>query len=290
VIKVKVHLECIPCFLRQALEAIGMSSDDEVMREEALRAVMSYLLHEEWAKTIPELGTNVHRIVKRVTGKEDPYKRLKEKCNEMALNLHPKLELTVKSSNDPWLMAAKIAIAGNTIDFGPRMEINLKQEIQNVLEGELGINDIDLLKKSALKSKSTLYLADNAGETFFDRILIGELVKRDIDVTYVVKGAPILNDATLRDAEIAGIESVAKVISTGTDCTGLLFRECSKKFLREFENSSLVISKGQGNYESLNDVKNKEIFFLLKIKCPIIAEDIGAKTGSIVLKRFFENE
>jgi len=288
--KVKVHLECIPCFLRQALEAIGMSSDDEVMREEALRAVMSYLLHEEWAKTIPELGTNVHRIVKRVTGKEDPYKRLKEKCNEMALNLHPKLELTVKSSNDPWLMAAKIAIAGNTIDFGPRMEINLKQEIQNVLEGELGINDIDLLKKSALKSKSTLYLADNAGETFFDRILIGELVKRDIDVTYVVKGAPILNDATLRDAEIAGIESVAKVISTGTDCTGLLFRECSKKFLREFENSSLVISKGQGNYESLNSVKNKEIFFLLKIKCPIIAEDIGAKTGSIVLKRFFENE
>ena len=288
--KVKVHLECIPCFLRQALEAIGMSSDDEAMREEALRAVMSYLLHEEWTKTIPELGTNVHRIVKRITGNEDPYKRLKEKCNTMASKLYPKLEPTVKNSKDPLLTAAKIAIAGNTIDFGPRMEINLRQAVEKMLGGELVINDIERLKKSALESKNILYLADNAGETFFDRTLIEELEKQNINVTYVVKGAPILNDATFRDAEMAGIDSVANVVSTGTDCVGVLFNECSKDFLKEFENSRLVISKGQGNYESLNDVKNKEIFFLLKIKCPIIAEDIGAKTGSIVLKRFFENE
>ena len=276
--------------MRQALEAIGMSSDDEAMREEALRAVMSYLLHEEWTKTIPELGTNVHRIVKRITGNEDPYKRLKEKCNTMASKLYPKLEPTVKNSKDPLLTAAKIAIAGNTIDFGPRMEINLRQAVEKMLGGELVINDMERLKKSALESKNILYLADNAGETFFDRTLIEELEKQNINVTYVVKGAPILNDATFRDAEMAGIDGVANVVSTGTDCVGVLFNECSKEFLKEFENSRLVISKGQGNYESLNDVKNKEIFFLLKIKCPIIAEDIGAKTGSIVLKRFFENE
>lgn len=286
----KPHLECVPCFLRQASEAIMMSTDDEVVREEALREVMSYLLYEEWGKAIPELGTNVHRIVKRVTGNEDPYKQLKDECNEMASNLYPKLELAVKNSNDPLLTAAKIAIAGNTIDFGPKIEIDVEKEVQKVLEGKLAINDIDQLKGSAQKSKDILYLADNAGETFFDRILIGELVRRDINVTYVVKGGPILNDATLRDAEMAGINSVAKVISTGTDCAGVLFSECSKHFLREFEKSSLVISKGQGNYESLNDVKNKEIFFLLKIKCPIIAEDIGAKKASTVLKRFLKNE
>ncbi len=286
----KPHLECVPCFLRQASEAIMMTTDDEVVREEALREVMSYLLYEEWRKAIPELGTNVHRIVKRVTGNEDPYKQLKDECNEMASNLYPKLELAVKNSNDPLLTAAKIAIAGNAIDFGPRIEIDVEKEVQKVLEGKLAINDIDQLKGSAQKSKDILYLADNAGETFFDRILIGELVRRDINVTYVVKGGPILNDATLRDAEMAGINSVAKVISTGTDCAGVLFSECSKHFLREFEKSSLVISKGQGNYESLNDVKNKEIFFLLKIKCPIIAEDIGAKKASTVLKRFLKNE
>lgn len=286
----KPHLECVPCFLRQASEAIMMSTDDEVVREEALREVMSYLLYEEWGKAIPELGTNVHRIVKRVTDNEDPYKQLKDECNEMASNLYPKLETAVKNSNDPLLTAAKIAIAGNTIDFGPKIEIDVEKEVQKVLEGKLAINDIDQLKGSAQKSKDILYLADNAGETFFDRILIGELVRRDINVTYVVKGGPILNDATLRDAEMAGINSVAKVISTGTDCAGVLFSECSKHFLREFEKSSLVISKGQGNYESLNNVKNKEIFFLLKIKCPIIAEDIGAKKASTVLKRFLKNE
>lgn len=286
----KPHLECVPCFLRQASEAIMMSTDDEVVREEALREVMSYLVYEEWGKAIPELGTNVHRIVKRVTGNKDPYKQLKDECNETASKLYPKLEPAVKNSNDPLLTAAKIAIAGNAIDFGPRIEIGIEKEVQKVLEGKLAINDIDQLKGSAQKSKDILYLADNAGETFFDRILIGELVKRDINVTYVVKGGSILNDATLRDAEMAGINSVAKVISTGTDCTGVLFSECSKHFLREFEKSSLVISKGQGNYESLNDVKNKEIFFLLKIKCPIIAEDIGAKKASTVLKRFLKNE
>jgi uncharacterized protein with ATP-grasp and redox domains len=267
-----------------------MSSDDDMVREEVLREVMNYLLYEAWTKLIPELGTNVHRIVKRITHNEDPYKQLKEKCNKMALNLYPKLKLAVRNSNDPLLTASKIAIAGNAIDFGPRMETNLIWAVQNVLESELVINDVGQLEKSALKSRDILYLADNAGETFFDRILIGELVKGDINVTYVVKGGSILNDTTLRDAEMAGINSVAKIISTGTDCVGVLFSECSKEFLREFENSKLVISKGQGNYESLNDVKNKEIFFLLKIKCPIIAEDIGAKTGSTVLKRFFKNE
>jgi uncharacterized protein with ATP-grasp and redox domains len=267
-----------------------MSTNDEVVREKALREVMTYLLHEEWGNPLPELGTNVHRIVKKVTGNKDPYKQLKDECNEVASKFYSKLEPAVKNSNDPLLTAAKIAIAGNAIDFAPRIEIDIEQEVQKVLEGKVAINDITQLRESAQKSKDILYLADNAGETFFDRILIGELVKRDINVTYVVKGGPILNDATLRDAEMAGINSVAKIVSTGTDCTGILFSECSKHFLREFENCSLVISKGQGNYESLNDVKNKEIFFLLKIKCPIIAENIGAKKASTVLKKFLKNE
>jgi uncharacterized protein with ATP-grasp and redox domains len=286
----KPHLECVPCFLRQASEAIMMSTDDELVREKALREAVRYLLHEEWGRPIPELGTNVHRIVKRVTGNEDPYKQLKDDCNEMASKLSPKLEQTVENSHDPFLKAAKIAIAGNAIDFGPTIELNIAKEVQKVLEGKLAINDIDQLKESAQKSKDALYLADNAGETFFDRILIGELVKQDINVTYVVKGGPILNDATLRDAEIAGINNVAKVISTGTDCAGVLFNECSKHFLREFENSSLIISKGQSNYESLNNLKNKEIFFLLKTKCRIIAEDIGTRSASTILKRFIKHE
>ena len=281
----KAHLECIPCLLRQVLEATKMSTTDEVVREKSLREVTIYLSNEQWTKILPELGTNVHRIVKRVTGNIDPYKQLKEKYNYTALELYPKLKFIVENSEDPLLAATKVAIAGNVIDFGPKVNISLEEEVKNVLDNELVINDIGQLRKSVLKSGKLLYLADNAGETVFDRILIEELLKRNVEVTYAVKDAPILNDATFRDAEIARITDIAEVMSIGTDCTGILFEECSKKFIEEFENSSLVISKGQGNYESLNDIKDKEIFFLLKIKCPIIADDVKVQAGSTVLKR-----
>jgi len=284
---VKTHLECIPCFLRQVLEALDMSTNDEDIREKTLREVMSYFLREKWNKNTPELGTNVHRIVKRITGNSDPYEKLKEKYNRLALDLYPKLKQIVKSSEDPLLTAARIAISGNAIDFGPRTEIDIEKELINVLQQGLAIIDIDQLEDSALRTKKILYLADNAGETFLDRILIEELVKREVKVTYVVKDAAILNDATFQDAEISGVAQVARVISTGTDCMGILFNECSDEFLKEFKMSELVISKGQGNYESLNDTINKEIFFLLKIKCPIIAENIGYNVGSLVLKRCF---
>jgi uncharacterized protein with ATP-grasp and redox domains len=269
------------------LEALDMSTNDEDIREKTLREVMSYFLREKWNKNTPELGTNVHRIVKRITGNSDPYEKLKEKYNRLALDLYPKLKQIVKSSEDPLLTAARIAISGNAIDFGPRTEIDIEKELINVLQQGLAIIDIDQLEDSALRTKKILYLADNAGETFLDRILIEELVKREVKVTYVVKDAAILNDATFQDAEISGVAQVARVISTGTDCMGILFNECSDEFLKEFKMSELVISKGQGNYESLNDTINKEIFFLLKIKCPIIAENIGYNVGSLVLKRCF---
>jgi uncharacterized protein with ATP-grasp and redox domains len=264
-----------------------MSSTDVATRESALREVMNYLSNAQWDRTTPELATNVHRLIKRVTGNADPYSQLKEKYNRTALELYPKLDAIVEASEDPLLTAAKLAIAGNIIDFGPKMDINLEKDIKDALSNDLTINDIDKLKRSLLESKKVLYLADNAGETVFDKLLIEELLKQEVEVTYAVKDAPILNDATFQDAETAGITRIANVISIGTDCTGMLLGECSPKFLKEFENCSFIISKGQGNYESLSDITHKEIFFLLKVKCPIIAEDVGVKTGSTILKRTF---
>jgi uncharacterized protein with ATP-grasp and redox domains len=154
-----------------------MSADDEAIRKEALREVLSYLLLEEWIISPPEMGTNVHRIVKRITGNRDPYKKLKERYDRIASDLYPKLKHIVQNSEDPLLIAAKVAISGNAIDFGPRIEVDIEKEVRNVLERGLAINDIVQLKESASRSKSVLYLADNAGETFFDKILIEEIVK-----------------------------------------------------------------------------------------------------------------
>jgi uncharacterized protein with ATP-grasp and redox domains len=271
--------------LRQAIEATKLSSSDLAIRECALREVMNYLSNIYWDRTTPELATYVHRLIKKVTCNPDPYSQLKEKYTNAALEVYPKLAAIVESSKDPLLTAAKIAIAGNVIDFGLKLDINLEKEISDVLNDSLAINDVDKLREAIIESKNILYLADNAGETVFDKLLIEELVKQKAQVVYAVKDAPILNDATFQDAEAAGITKIAKVISIGTDCTGILVRECSSKFLNDFENCRLVISKGQGNYESLNDTSDKEIFFLLKVKCPIIAEDVGVKTGLAILKK-----
>ena len=280
----KVHLDCIPCFLRQALEAVKMSTNNDAIREKALREVVTYLSQVRWTTNIPRIGTEVHRIVKKVTGNSDPYKQLKNKYNKLAAQLYPKLEFMVKNSSDPLFTALKIAIAGNAIDFGPKAEINLEKEVKNALTNELAINHIESFRYELKPETDLLYLADNSGETFFDRILLEELTKFKTRIVYVVKGGPILNDATIDDAKIAQIDKIADVISTGTDCAGIIFDECSEEFIEAFKKSSIVISKGQGNYESLNEVKDKKIFFLLKVKCPIVGKKIGARVGSIVLK------
>lgn len=280
----KVHLDCIPCFLRQALEAVKMSTNNDAIREKALREVVTYLSQVRWTTNIPRIGTEVHRIVKKVTGNSDPYKQLKNKYNKLAAQLYPKLEFMVKNSSDPLFTALKIAIAGNAIDFGPKAEINLEKEVKNALTNELAINHIESFRHELKPETDLLYLADNSGETFFDRILLEELTKFKTRIVYVVKGGPILNDATIDDAKIAEIDKIADVISTGTDCAGIIFDECSEEFIEAFKKSSIVISKGQGNYESLNEVKDKKIFFLLKVKCPIVGKKIGARVGSIVLK------
>lgn len=281
----KVHVDCIPCLLRQALDATKLSTANFTIREMALRQVLTYLSNEHWNKTTPELATNVHRIIKKIASNDDPYKQLKEKYTRIAMHLYPKLMTIIKNSPDPLQTAVKVAIAGNMIDFGPKTDINLENDVENVLANNLAINDIDRLKQSLSGAKKVLYLADNAGETVFDKALIDELLKQNLEVTYAVKGAPILNDATLLDAEMAGITKIADVMSIGSDCTGILFNECSPEFIDVFQNSDLIISKGQGNYESLNDVQHVNMFFLLKVKCPIIAQDVGAQLGSAILKK-----
>lgn len=273
--------------LRQALEATKASTTNLSKQEIALREVMTYLSNAQWNRTTPELATNVHRIIKKVTVNVDPYSLLKEKYNRAALALYPRLVAIVEASEDPLLAAVKVAIAGNVIDFGPKVDINLEKAIEDVFSSDLAINDVAKLKKSLQRTQRVLYLADNAGETVFDKVLIDELLKQKVAVTYAVKGSPILNDATFKDAETAGITSIVPVISIGTDCTGILFLECSSDFIKQFEDAGLIISKGQGNYESLSGVENKEIFFLLKVKCPIIGEDIGVKVGSMILRSNF---
>ena len=198
------------------------------------------------------------------------------------MTLYPQLKELVTRSADPLDMALRISIAGNMIDFGVREQIyDLAGEVQEILSQPLYLDDTKALRGQLNNADFVLFLADNAGETVFDRVLIETL---SLPVIYVVKGGPILNDAITADAVAAGLDQCATIINNGMDAPGTILSLCSDEFLQVFNRAHLVIAKGQANYETLSEAGAK-VFCLLQVKCPVIAEDIGAPVGSISVRQ-----
>jgi damage-control phosphatase, subfamily I len=283
----KTHLECIPCFIKQSLEAAQMATDDKEIQKQVLKEVMKYLLTITFTDSPPQLSREVHAIIKKYTKNNDPYKKVKKQSNEQVKALYPKLKEIISNAEDPLLMAIKLAIVGNVIDFGTMKRFNLKQTIDSAIHKHFDDTSYPQFQNRLKKSTTILYLADNSGEIFFDKLLIEELVKRNKKVTYVVKANPIINDVLLQDAKDAQINKIATVIQGDAGQTksapGMVLCFVSDEFKEKLQSFDMVLSKGQGNYESLSEY-NREIFFLLMIKCPIVAKDIGIEMGQLVLK------
>lgn len=276
----KIYLDCYPCFFQQALNVTRMITSDEEMAHQVLLEVNALLPKITGDITPPEIGREVYRIVSRLTGVKDPYREIKEKCTQQALALYPSLKERVRSADDRLRRAIRIAIAGNVIDFGSNMPFDMENDLESIIIQRFAIDNYDAFTAALTRAKDVLYIADNAGETVFDRVLIEELGK---PVTYVVREHPIINDAVREDAIAAGLDKVADIISSGADAPGNILHLCSDEFLKIYEASDFIISKGQGNYEGLSG-ENRPIFFLLKAKCPVIAKHIGVEQGSIILK------
>lgn len=231
----------------------------------------------------PEIAALVHAIVREHCSDKDPYKNEKEKATKKALELYPMLASLVAdaSVNKRLETAIRISIAGNIIDLGVQASFDLEETLEKVLHQPIAINDLAAFEDRLAQASSILFFGDNAGETVFDRVLIEHLPD---PVTYVVKGSPVLNDATFEDAVMAGLDQCTTLISNGSDIPGTVLDQCSPDVRSLFEQATLVIAKGQGNYETLSHVSDK-VFNLLQVKCPVIAKDIGAPVGSIVVKQ-----
>jgi uncharacterized protein with ATP-grasp and redox domains len=186
----------------------------------------------------------------------------------------------VEASEDPLETALRLAIAGNVIDFGANPDVRLEEDIQETLQLEPTINDSRIFKEELKSAQNILYVGDNAGETVFDRILIETMAR---PITYVVRERPIINDTTVGDAIKSGLDEVADLVSSGWDGPGVSLKHGSEAFLRHYDRANMIISKGQGNYETLSG-EQKPIFFLLKAKCPVIARNLGVNKGDTVIK------
>lgn len=276
----KTYHECVPCFMRQAMEAAKLASADEAtlkkIRDEVNRVMPGFSLE----LSPPEIARTVYGIVERYTDGKDAYRHIKEKSNSMAMELYPRLKEIVESSGDALLGAVRLAVAGNVIDYGVPRSFDIEKEIEECLDKDFAVFDYKAFRDAVQKAETILYLLDNAGEIVFDRILIEEISGK---VVCAVRSRPIINDVTMDDARQVGLDKAVKVIPSGSEIPGTILGECTGEFLECYDKADVVISKGQGNFETLSD-ENKPIFFIFKAKCEIVARHVGCKVGDIILK------
>ena len=276
----RVYLDCWPCFLRQALSAARRAGASPALQRLILEETMTELSQLSADATPPEMGERIHRLVRERAQAADPYLDVKREATTQALALLPALRARVEAAADPLQTAVRIAITGNIIDYGVAETFDLEATLERVLHAEAPIDDLDGLRRALERVDEVLYLADNAGETVFDRVLIEAL---PVPVRYAVKAGPILNDATREEAIAAGLDQVAEIIDTGCDAMGAPLGLCSPAFRERFDRARLIIAKGQANYETLSGV-DAPICFLLQAKCSVIAEDIGVAPGSVIIQ------
>lgn len=286
----KTELICLPCFHRQIERTLGYAgvNGDAGSR---IRRKAGQILEEASLDQAPaRISTLIHRLIREVTGL-DPYKQVKDTYTRVALGKLPALRRMAAESPSPHTGAPDVlegsvraAIAGNVIDFGIYEQFDLDRSIEESFRLPLSHADYLAFAAAVEKSKTILYLCDNAGEIVFDRVLLETLQDRGKNVTAVVKGAPVINDATRADAAAAGLaDSAMRVIDNGNDGIGTLLELCSEEFMSAYRSADLIISKGQANYETLAGERDKRTFFLFKVKCPVVAQGLEREDGDIVL-------
>ena len=281
----RTYFDCIPCLVRQTLDSLRLITEDEQIHERVMRQALDLLCKMDLSQSPPAMAQRIHRLIRKLTGVKDPYLQIKNRFNKLALQMYPDLRKQVETSTDPFETAIRLAIAGNIIDFGVNSDLaesQVEKAIAQSLTTSLDLEALNEFRGALVQAKDILYIGDNAGEIVFDRLLIEQLPCENI--TFVVKADPVINDATVEDAEIVGLTDIVSVIDNGSDAPGTILENCSKQFCRRFNEADLVIAKGQGNYETLSDM-DKNIFFILKAKCPVIARDLGCEVGEMILRK-----
>jgi damage-control phosphatase, subfamily I len=259
--------DCIVCRMRQALDMCRFVDAEESVRQEVLQTAMEILVQRDELEPSEDVGVLIFDKIKQILDLDDPYKSIKAESIRTALNILPRLKEIVKTSDVPLRTAAEICIAGNVIDFGPSNTHNIEESIEEVLTSQKHRFDWVSFSDAIKNAKTILMLADNAGETVFDRVLIDEI---NVPIQYAVKDKPVLNDAIFEDAIESGLDGLVEIIENGSPLSGTVLSRCSPEFVEIYSSVDMVISKGQANFETLAK-EDRQIFFLFKVKCDLLS-------------------
>jgi len=273
--------ECYGCILNQAASAMQTAGVDDQTQMNTLRKLLPVVGEISPTISPSEISNVTNRIIREETGIDDLYLKVKQESTRLALEIYPDLVELIPDGPGKLEQALKVSASGNVIDVVHTNDYHLWDEVVRTVNQPLLGSGFETFREKIKDVDHLLYLGDNTGETVFDRVLIETL---EIPVIYGVKGGPILNDATFPEAVDAGLDRVAEVVETGSQGPGTILEECSSEFQQLFRDSDLVLAKGQANYETL-DQEGAKVFFLLRIKCPIIGREIGYPVGNLVFEQ-----
>ena len=284
-----IFLDCFPCFLKQALECARLSTDDPAQQKRIINIIMRILIDLDYKETPPHIARKIYRVIKDITSNDDPYAPIRKKDNKEMLAIYDLISEIISREKDRLYAACRIAAGINIIDSGTgrRKKDHGIEDIRRILHADPVIDDFEYFIDDLRNSKSLLYLGDNSGEIVLDKLFISIIQNNfsDLNIYFAVRGESVINDVTIDDARDTGMHDICNVISNGDSAPGTDIMHCSQEFCDIFNNADIIISKGQGNYETLSDKTAANIYYMLVAKCHVIAEHLGVEVGSIIIKK-----
>ena len=279
----KATIDCLECIVRQALRAARQATDDPAIQRAIVEAAARRLPELDLAASPATISLVAYDEARRLSGNADPYRDAKREQNAMVLAIEDDLRSLVRNSEDPLAAALHLAAAGNVIDLGTTAaeDIDIQAAIDRVMHERFAVDHTAAFRVSLEGCQDLLYLLDNAGEVVFDKILI-EVLQEHTRVTAVVKAGPIINDVTREDAEQVGLTEICDVIDNGGAFVGSPLALVPETFLDRMRAADVIIGKGQGNYETVDDFPG-DVFLILKAKCEIVARHMGVTLGQVAL-------
>ena len=278
---------CVECIINQSKRVADAINADEKLTQEIVQAVENMAPGFSFEQSPPEVAAAVYEKMAKIAGKSDLYDEVKKLSTEKAQSFIPHLEKQIGLSKTPLLTATKVAVAGNVIDLAAEFAFDLNEELDKIFHTSFTVNDFEILEEKLSKASTLLYIADNAGEHIFDLIYVKTILSLfpKLKITYMTRGNAIINDVTYEEAQEAGFSEICDLVSSGVNTPGFVYDRANETSQKLFDCSDLIITKGMGNYECLSDVERENLFFLLKVKCNVVAKSIGKEVGDIICKR-----
>ncbi len=276
---VRTSLDCLVCFMRQARATGLLASDDPVLQRRMIEEAGRFLETVDPEQSPPENAIALYGIFSSILQVADPFAQVKEESNDLALSMRDEMVKRIEAATDSLRAAIRVAIGGNIIDYAAQHVFDVRKTMDSCFERPFVLDDYPALQQAIADGgpeAELLYLCDNCGEIVFDALLIRRLQQQGCRVTAVVREHPIINDATMEDAVLAGLDRICAVITNGTGCPGTPLADCSATFRHRFEAADIIISKGMGNYETLSEV-DAPLFFLFTVKCSEVARHVSER-------------